>query len=365
MDAQPAFSQPHVPLLSNSLTLGVFSHILVVSRSTRLDRRSAMEQLRAGLGIQWTYIDALSYEDSVVEEIGECVRSQRKHAHQRQFNWPSGLDELIRSPTPFTHNGSMEWLSPTMPCAFPLPAERPASPTNSGLIVDTMHSRASKPSPAPPLTCAIQDRTHGVRFKPTLPSYMLLTPPKLACWYSHLDAIMRFAGLDESLDWHERPPSSDAVLILEDDVDMERDIESRLGEIWEILPRDWDIVFLGHCWSKESHYPALRNTRASKISSRYPKMAVHPSFAPKCSHAYALSRAGARRILLHLLHPPFLYSRALDQAFSWLVQSGRLKAYSVVPSVVVQHKLSRSDIDGGEKGLGSGWKEELVHGVLT
>ncbi len=94
-------------------------------------------------------------------------------------------------------------------------------------------------------------------------------------------------------------------------------------------------------------------------------MAVHPSFAPKCSHAYALSRAGARRILLHLLHPPFLYSRALDQAFSWLVQSGRLKAYSVVPSVVVQHKLSRSDIDGGEKGLGSGWKEELVYGVLT
>ncbi len=247
LDVQAAFSRHHVPLLGNSSTLGVFSHIFVVSRPTRLDRRSAMEQLRAGLGIQWTYIDALSYEDSVVEEIGECVRSQRKHVHQRQFTWPSGLDELSRSPTPFTHNGSMTGLSPIMPCTFPLPAERPAPPTNSGPIVETPHSRALKPSSAPPLTCAIQDRTHGVRFKPTLPSYMLLTPPKLACWYSHLDAIMRFTGLDsESLDWHQRPaPSGDAVLILEDDVNMERDIDSRLGEIWETLPRDWDIVFLG------------------------------------------------------------------------------------------------------------------------
>ena len=94
-------------------------------------------------------------------------------------------------------------------------------------------------------------------------------------------------------------------------------------------------------------------------------MSVHPSFAPKCTHAYALSRAGARRLLHHLLYPPFAYSRALDQAFSWLVQSGRLKSFSVVPSVVIQHKLSGSDIDGGENGLGSGWKEKLEHGILS
>ena len=96
-----------------------------------------------------------------------------------------------------------------------------------------------------PLTCAVQDRTHGVRFKPSLPSYMMLTPPKLACWYSHLDAIMTFAALDGSLedDEHGRPPA--AALFLEDDVDMERDIGARLEEIWGILPKDWDIVFLG------------------------------------------------------------------------------------------------------------------------
>lgn len=94
-------------------------------------------------------------------------------------------------------------------------------------------------------------------------------------------------------------------------------------------------------------------------------MAVHPSFAPKCTHAYALSASGARKLLLHLLYPPFAYSRALDQAYAWLVQSGRLRAFSVVPSVVIQHKLSQSDIDGGAYGLGSDWKEELEHGLLT
>ena len=38
---------------------------------------------------------------------------------------------------------------------------------------------------------------------------------------------------------------------------------------------------------------------------------LHPSFGPKCTHTYALSRSGARRLLLHLRHPPFAYSWAL------------------------------------------------------
>lgn len=34
-------------------------------------------------------------------------------------------------------------------------------------------------------------------------------------------------------------------IILEDDIDMEKDIKPRLAELWEGLPTDWDIVFLG------------------------------------------------------------------------------------------------------------------------
>jgi len=74
-----------------------------------------------------------------------------------------------------------------------------------------------------------------------------------------------------------------------------------------------------------------------------------------------LSRIGARRIVAHLRHPPFAYSRAIDQALAWLVQSGRLRAFSIVPPLVVQRKITVSDVMSG---VGSAWRDELYDGVL-
>lgn len=126
------------------------------------------------------------------------------------------------------------------------------------------------------------------------------------------------------------------------------------------------IPFQGHCWSNESYYPPVtaKDVRPTNSELLQEQPVLHRSFAPKCTHAYALSRTGARRLLLHLRHPLFAYSRALDQAFAWLVLSDRLKAFSVVPSVVVQRKVSGSDIDKGLEGYGSRWKETLIDGVL-
>jgi hypothetical protein len=125
----------------------------------------------------------------------------------------------------------------------------------------------------------------------------------------------------------------------------------------------------GHCWSNESYYPALLHNGSTRTKPSPPldfanNMSIHPSFSPKCTHAYVLSRSGARKLLLYLRHPPFAYSRALDQAFAWLVQSGRVRAYSIVPSVVVQRKVSGSDVMHGQEGKGSGWREVLVRGVF-
>ncbi|KAG6808602.1 hypothetical protein H0H92_003577 [Tricholoma furcatifolium] len=39
--------------------------------------------------------------------------------------------------------------------------------------------------------------------------------------------------------------ADDAVIVLEDDVDMERDIQQRLQSVWSFLPSGWDIVYLG------------------------------------------------------------------------------------------------------------------------
>lgn len=105
----------------------------------------------------------------------------------------------------------------------------------------------------------------------------------------------------------------------------------------------------------------MRNLSGIDAPRAVPSSRMHPSRNPKCTHAYALSRTGARRLLLHLMYPPFAYSRAIDQAFAWLVQSGRLKSYSIVPSIVVQRKVGGSDIAAGK---GSKWKDHLLDGVF-
>ncbi|KAJ3827206.1 hypothetical protein F5880DRAFT_1539597 [Lentinula raphanica] len=158
-------------------------------------------------------------------------------------------------------------------------------------------------------------------------------------------------------------------IILEDDIDVEKDIRSRLRRIWNVLPNDWDVVFLGHCWSDESFWPALTHpvptgtpsddstTSETQVEDSTDGVwnTLHPSHSPRCTHSYALSPPGARKILAHLEYPPFAYSRAIDQAYAWLVSSGRLKAYSVVGSVVVQVKSGSSPRKGdSEDGEGKG-----------
>ncbi|CDO70968.1 hypothetical protein BN946_scf184829.g77 [Trametes cinnabarina] len=187
---------------------------------------------------------------------------------------------------------------------------------------------------------------------------MLLTPGKLACWYSHLLAIRRIAEYetgDASV-----PPAADmrAFMVLEDDVDMEQRLAEILPRVWSALPSNWDIVYLGHCWSDESRYPSIIRDVSSGDAQ---PVTVHPSFAPLCTHAYALNPRGARRLLRYLTFPPFAYSRALDQALAWLIQSKRVQAFSVVPSLVVQQKETGSDIDQGRNGTGSSWRDELHH----
>lgn len=138
------------------------------------------------------------------------------------------------------------------------------------------------------------------------------------------------------------------------------------------------IFSLGHCWSDESRQPSLRTITTIGQHHVRPKIyhypfglpfraqtSLHPAVAPKCTHAYVVSHTGARRILLHLRHLPFAYSRAIDQAYAWLISSGRLKAFSVVPSLVVQRKIGRSDVwVDGIHGPGSKWKDVLADGVF-
>ncbi|KAF9466935.1 hypothetical protein BDZ94DRAFT_1287967 [Collybia nuda] len=301
-------------------TLGVASKIYVISLSSRADRRKQMELLRESLGLRWTYVEGIDAKNDMIDKILNSVRSVRAtNSSGSSFMWPedfSQLDERIDiwSPGFLTSHGL----------------------TNS----------------SEPMLCATQDNT-VTPYDPMIeiPEYRLLTRARIACWHSHLLVIQSIAN-DPDLN------DTDSVIVLEDDLDMERDVQARLGYLWPFLPADWDMVYLGHCWSNETFFPALNAEDSQNALGTY----IHPSKSPSCTHSYLLSKAGARRLLLHLRYSPFAYSRAVDRAFSWLIQSSRIRSFSVVPSVAIQRKIATSDVMSG---IGSRWKDDLVNGVFN
>ncbi|KDR68807.1 hypothetical protein GALMADRAFT_34426, partial [Galerina marginata CBS 339.88] len=294
--------------------------INVISLPDRTSRRFDMEKLRLALGLEWNYIEALPAHDSLVGGIIDWVNAK--------FAWPHNIDELAMSSQDLDL-----WSS-----------DIPGTP-----------ARISSPPPYRPITCATKN-SDVANFSSSLPEYLVLTPARIACWHSHLSIIHRLANELTTGD-------TGVAFILEDDVDMEIDIAHQLRGLWPLLPELWDIVFLGHCWSDE-HRGRLLSPGLSKSLIDDTSFQLYESTSPKCTHAYALSRIGARRLLLHLRYSPFAYSRAIDQAFSWLVESGRLKSFSVVPSLAVQRKIADSDVMVG-KGAGSKWIDTLTKGVFS
>ncbi|KAJ7676924.1 hypothetical protein DFH06DRAFT_1428833 [Mycena polygramma] len=330
--------------------LPIPSRTYVISLPQRRDRYKEMERLRARLSLRWTYAVAEDSQSQLVGRIMSQVQSMRRaqlkmNEHPLNttvslpFDWPS-MDNPASSP-PFEATIQETPLPPALPAG----------------------------SDSEPLTCATENFTL-FPYSAQLPEYKILSRSRIACWHSHLSVIQHLST----------QASEKAALVLEDDVDMEVDIKERLLSVWDLLPLDWDIVFLGHCWSNESYHPALEPATHTTHANYSPRLRslrdaateppspdlhatrLHPSYGPLCTHAYALSPAGVKRLLLHLTHAPFAYSRAIDHALAWLVQSGRLRAYSVVPSVVVQRKTGDSDV---AEGKGSQWREHLAHGVLA
>lgn len=367
----------HIPAFSNN-SLDFLSKIYVISLPRRTDRRFQMDFLQDVLHLNWTYRDACEANEPVVSTILRQVHVLRSQSMPQskpedvrtqnggivsKFDWPRDLEDTICSHGTLQPSGADLW---TLPSSFSLsnltvPAEAADlyastySPSVQALVV----------SDSTPLACTSENNVFAT-FSPKLPLHRRLTAAKVACWYSHFRTIREIAnGKDE------------AALVLEDDIDIERDVKMRLQPLLDALPSDWDIVYLGtstscqawtapdgpagHCWSNESQFPSLRSITLRLPSGRMAVSGLYPANSPKCTHAYMLSRIGARRIVAHLRHPPFAYSRAIDQALAWLTQSGRLRAFSIVPSVVVQRKVVVSDV---MPGLGSAWRDALYNGVF-
>jgi hypothetical protein len=116
-------------------------------------------------------------------------------------------------------------------------------------------------------------------------------------------------------------------------------------------------VCTGWCWANEwAQAPIGTYTPPGTNETSE----LRPAGNPQCTHAYAVSAPGARTLLAHLEYPPFAYSRAIDQAYAWLITNARIRAFSITPQVAIQRKLDKSDISAWEPY----WEEKLYHPVL-
>lgn len=343
----------HPRIQNNHLVWGVASHVFIISLQRRADRRASLSPLLNAFGfVKHTNLTSISSysmatdaSDPRIARIEQHVRWQRRKERQTilsniskpnigsfEDSWSHGLDVAWGSDywgrTPLRDDAKDERYLPLPDLLDP--------DSDHTLLVE-------KGNPFNP---------HKHISNATLP--VSLTRAMIACWYSHATLIRDIALKTRDGDGNQ------TFIILEDDIDFEWDIEERLVTLWKALPANWELVMLGHCWSDERRYPPLVITR---LDGR--KTSLHRSNSPLCTHAYALSGRGATRLAHLLRHPSFAYSRALDQAFAWLIRTRILSgAYSVVPPLVVQTKEGKSDIYT-QRRKGSRWKDSLGDGARS
>ncbi|KAF7332662.1 hypothetical protein MKEN_00149100 [Mycena kentingensis (nom. inval.)] len=325
--------------------LPVASRTLIINLERRTDRRESMEVLRAGIDPEsaWTYLPALESRAPWTVRVLHRIRELREaifatYPSNRWVYDTDGPRKLIELP--------FSWPDP-MP---------PHHPHNHSDPFDEVALERDFPSPKdpfPPLTWAEKDYA----LVPWLPDEPLhLTRSVVACYRSHV------AALEVAAQQTDGAPT----LIMEDDVDVEVDIRSRLDRVWGALPDDWDMVYLGHCWSEETENAPLHVPDSQKsfaADDTYPR--IHPSNGPLCTHAYIVSPAGAARLLSHLTLPSYAYSRPVDNAIARLVKTGRIKSFTVVPNVVIQmEKRGVSDVNGRVDNTG-GWIANLANGFFS
>jgi len=147
----------------------------------------------------------------------------------------------------------------------------------------------------------------------------------------------------------------DRMVVLEDDVIPRASTLALLPDALRELPPSWELCYLGY-WQNEDISPGRRLTQLVYAAiaplglSRWrPGEALRllpRSFSPHlrragrhmCTHAYAVSREGARK--LAALQTPVSY--AADQLLTMAILQGRVEAYAAYPALFDQESMEHS-----------------------
>ncbi|CAG8535106.1 12580_t:CDS:1 [Acaulospora morrowiae] len=142
-----------------------------------------------------------------------------------------------------------------------------------------------------------------------------------------------------------------SALILEDDTDFEISISSIISDIHRILPNDWEMLYIGHCsWEKGG--PLIGYASDFKLFK---------STAPACTHAYAVTLSGAKKLLKELVN----LKLPIDLELGEKIKSGNITSYSLDPPAIVQWKSkdNPSDVSPGAEMLTTRLKNSTLHSL--
>jgi glycosyl transferase family 25 len=143
--------------------------------------------------------------------------------------------------------------------------------------------------------------------------------------------------------------SHQKVLILEDDVVVDKTSVKTFSKILEELPADWELLYLGFGeresvpsgWLfKKIFYHFLRSFKAVKyshttINHLYPKKIsenIYEAGYHDCTHAYAITQSGAKK-LLELQQP---VSFIADNLLAHAVTNKIVNGYFIFPKLINQ-----------------------------
>ncbi|CAG8475059.1 9428_t:CDS:1 [Cetraspora pellucida] len=132
-----------------------------------------------------------------------------------------------------------------------------------------------------------------------------------------------------------------SALILEGDMDIELRITSIMVDIHRILPADWDIIYLGYCNNSEgTSGEPLPGNNNNQFDYK-----LFKSDKPHCTFAYAVSYAGALKLVEKLGNSITSPLKPLDIELVNMIQSGTINSYTLVPPIIANFRKSHSGKD--------------------
>lgn len=139
------------------------------------------------------------------------------------------------------------------------------------------------------------------------------------------------------------------VLVLEDDVVIDKPLISLLPQVLAELPKDWELLYFGYAYNeqppknafiKKSLYHLLHTLGQFKFSHKtinnlYPKKVsehIYTAGYHDCTHAYAITNIAAQK--LSILQQPISFFP--DNLLAHAVTNELVKGYIVVPRLINQ-----------------------------